>query len=440
MSIEIIPVGGFSEIGRNCVAIKVDDEIVILDMGLHLENYINHTEGAEFDDITDMSEKILIDVDAVPNIRVLDKLKKNVVGIFISHAHLDHVGAVPFLAKNFKCPVYGTPFTIQVLKALIRDNKVNFKNKLVAKKQNSRFKISKNIEIEFLSVTHSTPQTVIIVVHTKYGSIAYANDVKLDDNPMIGEKTNLKRLKKLKIKALFLNCLYSTTPGHTDSESVPANELKHFFLDNNHNKKNMFLTTFSSQIARIKTVKELAIKMGRKPVFLGRSLAKYTCAAQDVKLADFSDVKIVKYSSKVKKFLSTLPNPEKCLFIVTGNQGEPNATLSKIVYENYFDFKRGDIVIFSCTVIPVQENVENRSRLEQALKSKGVNVYKDIHASGHARQEDHKTFLRLIKPEYVLPLHGDRHRMRKMKEIAVNEGINKDKILMLRNNERISIN
>ncbi|MBC8495459.1 MBL fold metallo-hydrolase [archaeon] len=440
MSIEIIPIGGFSEIGRNCVAIKVDDEVVILDMGLHLENYIHHSEATDMDDVADMSEETLIEVDAVPNIRSIDSLKEKVVGICISHAHLDHVGAVPFLANNFDCPIYGSPFTIKVLTALVSDNRVKVKNELIEKKQNTKFRISKNIEVEFISVTHSTPQTVIIAVHTKYGGVLYANDIKLDDKPMLGEKTNIKRLKEIKTKALFLNCLYSTTPGHTDSESVPANELKHFLLDNDLRGKNIFVTTFSSQIARIKTVRDLAIKMGRKPVFLGRSLAKYTYAAQDVNLVDFSDVNIVKYSNKVRKFLAQLPNPEDHLFIITGNQGEPNATLSKIVYQDYFNFKPGDIVIFSCTVIPVEGNLDNRNRLEEALKQKHVDVYKDIHASGHARHEDHRDFLKIVEPEYLIPLHGDRERMEKMKELGIEEGIEEKKVLILRNDERIVLN
>jgi len=439
MSIEIIPVGGFSEIGRNCVAIKVEDEVVILDMGLHLENYIAQTENVDDDDRPDLSERTLIQVGAVPNIRAIDSLKDKVVAICVSHAHLDHVGAIPFLGHNFNCPIYGSQFSIELLKALIKDNRVKMNNDLIAKDVSSRFRVSDNFEIEFLPVTHSTPQSVIIAIHTKEGTVVYANDIKLDKHPGIGKTTDLKRLKEMDVKALFLNCLYATTPGHTDSEEVPAKELKRILLENDHKGKNIFVTTFSSQIARIRAIIKIAKKMGRKPVFLGRSLAKYAFAAEDANVADFSEVKIVKYSSKVKNFLSRLSDSDKHLFIVTGNQGEPNATLSKIIYNNYFEFKPEDIIIFSCTVIPVQENIGNRERLERAIKDKQVKIYKDVHASGHARHEDHRDFLKVVKPENLIPLHGDRTRMEKMKELGIEEGINEDKIHVLRNDERINV-
>ncbi|MBC8500183.1 MAG: MBL fold metallo-hydrolase [DPANN group archaeon] len=439
MGIEIMPIGGHSEIGKNCTGVKVDDEIVILDMGLHMEHYINHTDSTDSDDLVDMSPKTLIDVDAAPDVRILGDLKKKVVAICISHAHLDHVGAVPFLSNKFDCPIYSTPFTIELLRTIIKDEKIDLKNELVKQKENSRFKISKNIEIEFIKVTHSTPQTVMIAVHTKYGTILYVNDMKLDDHPMLGKKTNIKRLKELKVKILILNCLYSTTPGKTPSEKVPEEMLKEILLNTDTKRKNIFVTTFSSQIARIKTVRNIAKKIGRKVIFLGRSLAKYSFAAEKAEITKLSNVKIVKFSSKVKKFLSRLDNTEKYLFIVTGNQGEPKSTLSKIVYNNYFHFKPKDIVIFSCTVIPVPGNSENREKLEAALKQKHVSIYKDVHASGHARLEDHRTFLNMTNPEHLIPVHGDKLRAEAMKKMAIEEGLKEKNIHILKNGQRIEI-
>jgi len=436
MGIEIIPIGGYSEIGRNCTAIKVDDEVVILDMGLHMENYIKYTDS---DDIVDLSPRGLIKMDAVPNINVLKELKDKTVAICTSHAHLDHIGAIPFLANEFSCPVYATPFSIEVLKTSINDDKINFKNELIAKPENSTFKVSDNLEIEFINVTHSTPQTVMIAIHTKYGVVLYGNDYKLDKTPTFGEKTNTKRLEELKPKVFIVDCLYSTNYAHTPSEMVAKEKLTEILLDNNISKQSIFVTTFSSHIARLKTIKELGQKIGREVVFLGRSLNKYLASAENADLIKFNDVTQVKYSSKVKKFLSKIDNPEKYLFVVTGHQGEPKATLSKIVFNDFFNFKPDDIVIFSCQIIPVPINYENRRRLETGIKQKQVKIYKDVHASGHASREDQREVFRIVKPEIIIPVHGDNERMLAMKSLAIEEGYTKDKIILLKNNQRVNI-
>jgi len=274
MSVEIIPIGGFSEIGRNCCAIKVDDEIVILDMGLHMEKYIEY-QGEDRHDIIDMAPKTLMNIGAVPDIRELYSDRDKVVAICVGHAHLDHCGATPFLANKFNCPVYGTSFTIEVLKAIVKDEKIDLRNDLIKQKQDSKFRVSKNIEIEFISVTHSTPQTVLIAIHTKYGVHLYANDFRLDEHPTFGKRTNVKRLEELDINALIIDCLYTTNSARTPSEMIPKQMLKEILLVNNNEGKNIFVTTFSSHIERIKTITEIAHKMGRKVIFLGRSLSKY---------------------------------------------------------------------------------------------------------------------------------------------------------------------
>jgi len=430
-------VGGFSEIGRNCCAIKVDDEVVILDLGLHMEKYIEYTDERE--DNFDLSADTLIKLGAVPDINALGDWQKKVVAICISHAHLDHVGAIPYLGNEFDCPIYGTPFTMKVLNSMIKDDRVDLRNDLVEKKLGSKFKVSNNIEIEFVNVTHSTPETAIIVIHTKYGAVAYANDFKLDEHPTLGNKTNIKRLQEIDIKALIVDCLYANNPKKTPSEMIAKQMLKEILLANDLEGKNIFVTTFSSQIARLKAITEIGKKMGRKVVFLGRSLAKYAFAAEDANITKFKDAKIVKYSNKVRRFLENLKNPENHLFVVTGHQGEPRAVLSKIVNQTYFTFKTGDIVIFSCQIIPVQPNYDNRADLENALKNKNVKIYTDIHVSGHASGEDHRGFFKLIKPENIIPAHGDIPRMQAMKKIAMEEGYKEDKIHFLQNTEKVVI-
>lgn len=434
MTLELIPIGGFSEIGRNCAALKVDDEVVILDMGLQMDKYITHTDSR---DIVDMSAKTLMDVGAIPDVRILGPLAKKVVAICIGHAHLDHMGAAIFLSDKFNSPIYGTSFTIEVMKAMVKDERIELKNELIDKPENSRFRVSKNIEIEFINVTHSTPETVLMAIHTKYGVVLYANDYKLDEYPTLGKKTNIARLKELDIKALIVDCLYSTNPTKTPSEMIAKQMLKEILLTGNHKGKNIFVTTFSSHIARIKSIKEIGRKMGRTVVFMGRSLAKYVFAAEAANITTFPDVTIVKYSNKVKKFLSKLKHTEKYLFVVTGHQGEPRAILSKIINDDYFRFKSGDMVIFSCKIIPVPINFANRKTLETAIKQKHVQIFKDIHVSGHASKEDQRGFFRTIKPKQIIPVHGDRPRMEAMKELALEEGWKEKDIHMLKNGERV---
>lgn len=434
MSLEIIPIGGFSEIGRNCAALKVDDEIIIFDMGLHMEKYIEHTDSR---DLVDMSVNTLMDIGAVPDIRILEGMKEKVVAICIGHAHLDHLGAAVFLSNEFDCPIFGSPFTMEVFNAMVRDQKIDVKNELVQLKVNSKFKLSKNLEIEFINVTHSTPETVLIAVHSKYGTIVYANDFKMDDNPTLGKKTNIKRLKEMDIKALIVDCLYSTTPSKTPSESIAKDMLKDVLLNSNTKNKNIFVTTFSSHIARLKTIKDIGKKLGRKVVFLGRSLAKYSYAAEDANITTFDDVTIVKYSGKVKKFLSKLKNTTKYLFVVTGHQGESKAVLSKIIDEKYFHFKPGDMIVFSCAVIPVEKNIQDRKILEDKLKQKHLQIYDEIHVSGHTALEDQRYFFGITKPEHIIPMHGDLKRMEAMKKMALEEGWTKKKIHLLKNNEKV---
>lgn len=436
MGIEIIPIGGYNEIGRNCTAVKIDDEVIILDMGLHMEKYIEYTDS---DDVVDMSPKTLMNIGAVPDIRMINNLRKTVVAICIGHAHLDHEGATPFLANNFNCPVYGAPFTIEVLKTTLKDEKINLSNELISKDVNSRFKVSKNLEVEFINVTHSTPHTVLVAIHSKYGTVLYANDYKLDKNPTLGEKTNLKRLSKMKVKVLIVDCLYSTNPTRTPSELVAKQMLKDILLDSNNKGRSIFVTTFSSHIARLKSIKELGAKMGRKVIFLGRSLSKYASSAENAGVTKFTDVEIVRYGNKVRKFLNKIENPHKYLFVVTGHQGEPKATLSRILNENLFDFRSGDMVIFSCQIIPVRINFDNRAVLEGILKKKGVRIFRDVHVSGHASLEDQRDILGIIQPEHIIPVHGDRPRMEAMKVMAIEEGYKEEKIHLLRNGERVDL-
>jgi ribonuclease J len=436
--IEIIPIGGYLEVGKNCTLIKVDNEAVIIDMGLHLENYIRFTEDEDVEGF--LSPKALMDVGAVPDVRPFLQYKSIVKAICITHAHLDHVGAVPFLSNKFDCDVHGTAFTIEVLKQILKDDKLALKNKLVVHNTNSKFKVSKNITVEFINMTHSVPQTVMIAVHTKEGTVLYANDFKFDSAPVLGDKPNFKRLKELKVKALILDSLYSPEAKKTPSESIAREMLKDVLLGVDSEGHTVIITTFSSHIARLKSIIEIGKKLNRKIVFLGRSLNKYTTAAENIGLVKFSkQVQIVKYGAKVKNFLKGIKNPEKYLFVVTGHQGEPKAVLARMVYQNLFKFKHDDHVIFSCAIIPTPVNKQNRADLESALRQKHIRIFSDIHVSGHACREDLRDFINMVKPQHIFPAHGDKTQAEAMRDLALEMGYKVDQIHILQNKQHFKV-
>ncbi len=441
MALEIITVGGFGEIGRNCTLVKVDDEAVLLDLGLHMDNYIAYSEESEDIPKKDMTSNSLIEVNAVPDINRIRHLWPSIKAICVSHAHLDHVGAVPFLSNNFKADIYATPYTIEVLKEIIQNDGIRLRNKIIAQPVNSKFKISDKISIEFINITHSVPHTVIIAVHTPYGVVMYANDFKLDNAPVLGEKPNFKRLEELgrqKVKALIIDSLYAHTSMKTPSESIAREMLKDVLLGVNSKGKTIVITTFSSHIARLSTIVSLGTKLKRKIIFVGRSFTKYLGAAKRAGIADFSkQAEFVKYGNQVEQFFKKLKHPEKCMFIVTGHQGEPGAVLPRMVYKHLYDFKDGDNVIFSCSIIPVENNIRNREKLDAELKKKHVRLFTGVHVSGHAFREDQRDLISLVRPEYILPTHSDRKNQEAMRELAMEMGYKHDKIKILRNHEHL---
>ena len=303
--IEILPIGGYSEVGRSCTLVKYKNESVMLDLGLNLDAYIQLTENDDSNKA--ISRGTLIRENAIPDLFDIDEMK-SLKGVIISHAHLDHVGAVPFYTDTLKVPVHGTEFTMQVLKALVEDKRKRVPE-LVIHPENSTFRVSKNISVQLVHVTHSTPQTSIIAVHTPEGTVVYANDFKLDDAPIHGAKTNIDALKKIKnVKALIMNCLYSEKKGKTDSESEAARKLEEVLLSDDFSGRNIVATTFSSHISRLKTISSLAKAIKRKPVFIGRSMAKYLDAAKSAGIADLEkDAEFVRFGSTLEKYFRENP-------------------------------------------------------------------------------------------------------------------------------------
>jgi len=443
MPIEVCTISGFSKTGGNSIAFKIDEEVVILDMGLSMENYIRYTEDRE--DVTAKNYRDLLHVGAVPDYSYIEDWKNKVIAIIPSHAHLDHLGAIPFAAGIFpKAPVICTPYSLEVLKSILADDHIIIPNKLVSLNLNSSYKLSKKITVEFVYITHSLPHTAMIVLHTPYGKIVYANDYKIDLQPTLGQKPNLERLKEIGkegVILLVMECLYAQAHIKTPSEGVAKQLLKDVMLGVNSEGKAMIVTTFSSHMARLKSIVELGKKLNRKIVFLGRSLSKYVKAAENINIINFEqEARLVGFRDKVEKTLKGImkEGKGKYLIVCTGHQGEPHSVLSRLAQgETSFRFESGDIVIFSCSVIPVELNRENRARLEQQLKSKNVRLFTDVHVSGHAAREDYRDLLDLLKPEQIIPSHAGHDKAQLLKEYAQDLGYRK--VQIMDDGKRISI-
>ncbi len=436
--IEICAVGGYTEIGKNMTAVKIDDHVIIIDMGLHVDNYISFTND---EDLIGISPQQLRKAGVIPDDTVIEKWKDKVALITTTHAHLDHIGAIPFVAPRYHAPLLMTPFAAAVVRAIASDEELKLSNPIEIIQPNSSFSVTNDIKVEFISMTHSIPETNMIAIHTKYGIIIYALDFKLDDNPIIGKKPNYKRLEELgktgNVLALIVESLRAGEAIKTPSEGVAREMLRDVLLGTQSEGKLIVTTTFSSHLARIKSIVEFGKKLNRKIIFLGRSLAKYTAAGEEVGIIKFSDeVKIIKYGNQVKKFLKKInkSNAGEYLLVVTGHQGEPKATLAKMVGEYNFKFAPEDIIIFSCNIIPSPINEENRRKLETKLSAKGLRIFKDIHVSGHAAREDHRDLINLLQPKNIIPAHGEQQMTSAYASLAKEKGYKLGKTLHMLSN------
>ncbi len=435
--IEIIPVGGFGEIGRNCTLIKWKTESVLLDLGLELDNYIKLTEDIPH---RNPNFKEVVASGSVPDVLSLSKAElKSLKAIIVGHGHLDHVGGIPYFVHKLGVKVHGTPFTIEILKALLADKRINPTDLVESHKPKSRFRVSKNIEIEFLHITHSIPQAVVIVVHTPDGSVAYANDFKIDAHPVIGPSFDPEIFKHVSgCKVLIIDSLYAGAKGQSGSESLAKSLLFDSLLRKSYKGNNIIVTTFSSHIARLKTLVELSKILKRQPVLIGRSLLKYVEAAKSAGVADLLEgVEFVKYGSDVEKYFKNTKKTDDKFFIVTGHQGEPRAVLSRLIFGKIFPFKQDDLVVFSSKVIPSGDNEENVRGLERGLRHLGVEVLKELHVSGHAHSAEHKVLIDLIKPEFIIPTHGEQDMLEVQKEFCKSLGFSDDNVLLLKNFDRV---
>ncbi|MBS3089394.1 MBL fold metallo-hydrolase [Candidatus Pacearchaeota archaeon] len=409
---KIHAIGGYSEVGKNMTALESGDDVFLFDAGLFLPAIVGVTERERI-----QTEKGMRALGALPDDIYLDKhgLREKVRAILISHAHLDHVGGVPYIAPRYKANVLGTPFTMEVLKVLMADSQQHLRNKIISVNVDGSYLVKgkRNYKVEFINMTHSTIQSSIIAVHTPEGIVLYANDYKLDNSPIFGDKPNYRRLKELAhigIKALIVDCLYAPDDRKTPSEKIAKGLLEDVFFTTDNKNSGIIVTTFSSHIARLKTITEIGRRLNREVVFLGRSLQKYVTAANNVGKAPFrNQINLLTYKNQMERMLKKINKRKRDYLVVcTGHQGEPGSILDRISRNQLpLRISSDDHIIFSSKTIPTPINEANRAELENRLKRYHVRIFDNVHVSGHGGREDLRDLIKLLKPEHIIPSHGE---------------------------------
>ncbi|MFT4963734.1 MAG: ribonuclease J [Halobacteriales archaeon] len=430
MEIEIATIGGYEEVGRQMTAVRADDDIVIFDMGLNLSKVLIH------DNIRteQMHSLDLIDMGAIPDDRVMSDLEGDVQAIVPTHGHLDHIGAISKLAHRYDAPVVATPFTIELVREEIRDeSKFKVENDLIEMDAGERMSIgdSGNVDLEFVNVTHSIIDAINPVVHTPEGAVVYGLDKRMDHTPVIGDPIDMERFREIGregegVLCYIEDCTNANKKGRTPSESVARRHLKDVMTSIEDHDGGIVATTFSSHIARVKSLVEFAEDIGRQPVLLGRSMEQYSGSAERIGAVEFpEDLGMYGHRNSVDSTFKRIMNEgkEKYLPVVTGHQGEPRAMLTRMGRgETPYDLDQGDKVLFSARVIPEPTNEGQRYQSEQLLKMQGARIYDDIHVSGHLSQEGHYAMLDALQPQHVIPAHQNTKGYSGYVELASSQG------------------
>jgi ribonuclease J len=426
MEIEIATIGGYEEVGRQMTAVRAGDNVVIFDMGLNLSKVLIH-DNVETERMHSLD---LIDMGAIPDDRVMSDIEGDVQAIVPTHGHLDHIGAISKLAHRYDAPIVATPFTIELVKQEIQsEEKFGVQNDLVKMDPGGTMSIGDDCELEFVNVTHSVIDAINPVLHTPEGAVVYGLDKRMDHNPVIGDPIDMERFREIGREGVLCyieDCTNAGRKGKTPSESVARAQLKDVLYSLEDYDGGIVATTFSSHIARVKSLVEFADDIGRQPVLLGRSMEKYSGTAERLDFIDFpSDLGMYGHRKSVDRTFKRIMNEgkEDYLPVVTGHQGEPRAMLTRMARgETPYELDQGDKVIFSARVIPEPTNEGQRYQAEKLLGMQGARIYDDIHVSGHLSTEGHYQMLEALDPENVIPAHQDMEGYSPYVELASGEG------------------
>ncbi len=427
MSVEVIAVGGYEEVGKNMSAIKVGEDVVIFDMGIHLDRIHIHEDT----DIARMHSLDLIERGVIPDDTLMKDVDGKVRAIVFTHGHLDHIGAVAKLAHRYEAPLIATPYTMALIEKTIKgERKFKVTNPLQVLNSGEKCQISPDITLEFVRATHSIPQTVTPALHTSEGIIVYSNDFKFDNHQTLSPPPDYQRFRELGRKGVLALIVDTTRAAEDDqlkthSEKIARLVLRDIMEEPLKEDTGMLITTFSSHIERIQAICNIADESKRKILLLGRSMERYCTMAETMGILKLPDSASVYGSPKaVNRALARADeNRSEYVLVATGHQGEPDALLPRIANgKTMFNVRPGDNVVISASVIPNPMNVANRNLMERRLKSSGARIFTNAHVSGHAGKEDHRDFIRMLDPKHLIPSHGNLNMLAAYTELAEEEG------------------
>ena len=398
-----VPLGGANEIGMNLNAYHLDGKWLLVDLGIGFVD--DHYPGIEI---------------MVPDIDFLIERKKDILGLVVTHAHEDHLGAVPYLWDELQCPIYATPFTASVLKIKLRSNSM-FVNQIPVKEVEigSKIKIGA-FELDLIPLTHSIPEMQAIAIKTRLGTIMHTGDWKLDSNPLVGlmsDEETLKRYGDEGVLAMVCDSTNVFVEGESGSEATVRENLTKEIA---RQQGMVFVTCFASNIARLETVLYAAKDAGRYVVLAGTSLWRMVEAAKESGYLKDAPELID------EKDASTLPRSQ-VVVLCTGCQGEPRAALPKIVAGSHPNIRIAskDTVFFSSRVIPGNETKVRW--IHNQLVRQGVNIVSDndsdIHVSGHPARAELKRMYELVRPRVAIPVHGEAQHIREHANYARSLGV-----------------
>ncbi|PIR55338.1 ribonuclease J [Candidatus Peregrinibacteria bacterium CG10_big_fil_rev_8_21_14_0_10_36_19] len=416
--IKIIPLGGLNEVGKNMTVMEYEEDIIVIDAGFQFPG--EELPGIDY---------------IVPDINYLERNKKRIRGIFITHGHLDHIGGIPYILPKLDYPpIYATKLTA----GLIDDRLKEFKQEKLAKvhfiNPDEPIRAGKML-CRFIRVMHSIPDCVAIVVDTPVGSVMHTGDFKFDDNParnMIRDDIGkMEKLASQNLLALLCESTNSIKPGHTISEKEVGDALDEVVGEA---PKRIIISSFSSQIGRLQQVLDAAVRHGRKIYISGRSMRNNIETAYKLGYINVPKEQIF----DVKRYKENEQPDEKTLILTTGSQGEPLAALARIASGDHpqIKAKKGDTIVFSSS--PIIGNEHSINKLVNAFCKLGCHIVsnhmKDIHTSGHGKQDELIRMINYARPKYLIPIHGEYYMRQALGELATkNCGIPEENIFLLEN-------
>lgn len=408
--LRMVSLGGIGEIGKNMMVMELDDDLMIIDAGVMFP------------------EDDMLGVDLViPDITYLLENRERIRGIFLTHGHEDHIGAVPYMLKQINIPVYGTKLTLGLLRLKLQEHNLERSTVLHEVKAGDRIQVGA-FDVEFVHVNHSIPDVVAIAVHTPLGIVIYCSDFKFDQTPIDGKVADFHKLCELGQKGVL--CLMSDStnaeqPGYTESERTVGETFARIFA---RAEGRILVATFASNVHRLQQIVDAAAVEGRKICVVGRSMVNVVSISQELGYLQIPDDMLIDVEDADK-----IP-PNKLVVITTGSQGEPMSALTRIAMAEHrkLEISKGDTVIISANPIPGNE--KSVGKIINHLFKEGANVVYEphlgIHTSGHANQEELKLLLNLTRPKYFIPIHGEHRMLMKHAELAESVGVPKENIFI----------